>query len=113
MMSKKNTILPMAMDKPSAAAFFESVAQVIEQARCFVGRTADLTIPTVGILLCKEKNDNVVELTLPDGANIYASEYSLYLPDKELLQRKLAEWVEEFEEEKELTQLADESAKGE
>jgi len=54
--------------------------------------------PTVGILLCKEKNDNVVELTLPKDSNIYASAYSLYLPDKALLQRKLAEWVEEFEE---------------
>ena len=53
--------------------------------------------PTVGILLCREKNDNIVELTLPEGSNIYASEYSLYLPDKALLQRKLAEWVEEFE----------------
>jgi len=58
--------------------------------------------PTVGILLCEEKNDSVVELTLPEGANIYASEYSFYLPDKVLLQEKLAEWVEEFEEEKEL-----------
>lgn len=55
--------------------------------------------PTVGILLCKEKNDSIVELTLPEDSNIYASEYSLYLPDKALLQRKLAEWVEEFEEE--------------
>ena len=55
--------------------------------------------PTIGILLCKEKNDSIVELTLPEGTNIYASEYSLYLPDKALLQRKLAEWVEEFEEE--------------
>ena len=54
--------------------------------------------PTVGILLCKEKNDNIVQLTLPEDANIYASAYSLYLPDKALLQRKLAEWVEEFEE---------------
>ena len=54
--------------------------------------------PTVGILLCREKNDSVVELTLPEDANIYASAYSLYLPDKALLQRKLAEWVEEFEE---------------
>jgi len=54
--------------------------------------------PTVGILLCKEKNDSVVELTLPKNSNIYASEYSLYLPDKTLLQRKLAEWIEEFEE---------------
>ena len=56
-------------------------------------------MPTIGILLCKEKDDSIVELTLPEGANIYASEYSLYLPDKTLLQQKLAEWVEEFEEE--------------
>jgi predicted nuclease of restriction endonuclease-like (RecB) superfamily len=54
--------------------------------------------PTVGILLCSQKNDNIVELTLPENSNIYASQYSLYLPDKALLQRKLAEWVEEFEE---------------
>lgn len=54
--------------------------------------------PTVGILLCSQKNDNIVELTLPENSNIYASQYSLYLPDKNLLQRKLAEWIEEFEE---------------
>ena len=54
--------------------------------------------PTVGILLCKEKSDSIVELTLPENANIFATEYSLYLPDKALLQRKLAEWVEEFEQ---------------
>ena len=35
--------------------------------------------PTVGILLCREKNDSVVELTLPEDTNIYASQYSLYL----------------------------------
>jgi hypothetical protein len=28
--------------------------------------------PTVGILLCKEKNNNVVLLTLSEDANIYA-----------------------------------------
>lgn len=54
--------------------------------------------PTVGILLCKEKNDSVVELTLPTNSNIYASEYSLYLPDKALLRQKLAEWADEFAE---------------
>lgn len=54
--------------------------------------------PTIGMLLCKEKNDNMVELTLPKEANIYASAYSLYLPDKALLQRKLAEWAREYEE---------------
>jgi predicted nuclease of restriction endonuclease-like (RecB) superfamily len=55
--------------------------------------------PTVGILLCKEKDDTIVELTLPEGETIYASEYQLYLPDKLLLQSKLAEWLEEYEDE--------------
>jgi predicted nuclease of restriction endonuclease-like (RecB) superfamily len=58
----------------------------------------DFEKPTIGILLCKEKNDSVVELTLPEDSNIYASAYSLYLPDKTLLQHKLAEWIAEFEE---------------
>jgi predicted nuclease of restriction endonuclease-like (RecB) superfamily len=58
----------------------------------------DFEKPTVGILLCKKQNDSVVELTLPENSNIYASKYSLYLPDKALLQSKLAEWIEEFEE---------------
>jgi hypothetical protein len=54
--------------------------------------------PTVGILLCQEKDDAIVELTLPEGENIYAAEYSLYLPDKALLRQKLAEWTQEFED---------------
>ena len=53
--------------------------------------------PTIGILLCKKKSDALVELTLPKEANIYASEYSLYLPEKQLLQQKMEEWVNEFE----------------
>lgn len=51
--------------------------------------------PTVGILLCKEKSDALVELTLPENANIYASKYELYLPDKKLLQEKLKQWTQE------------------
>jgi hypothetical protein len=43
-------------------------------------------------------------MTLPTDANIYASEYSLYLPDKALLQSKLTEWVKEFEDTRELRQ---------
>lgn len=58
----------------------------------------DFEKPTIGILLCKEKNDALVQLTLPQDANIYATEYSLYLPDKTLLQSKLKQWIEEFEE---------------
>ncbi len=53
--------------------------------------------PTIGILMCKEKNDALVEITLPKEANIFASEYSLYLPDKKLLQQKLKEWIAEEE----------------
>lgn len=51
--------------------------------------------PTIGILLCKENNDALVEITLPQNANIYASEYKLYLPDKKLLQDKLRQWIDE------------------
>lgn len=58
----------------------------------------DFEKPTIGILLCKSKEDALVELTLPKDANIYASAYQLCLPDKELLQAKVKEWITEFEE---------------
>lgn len=54
--------------------------------------------PTIGILLCEQKNNSIVELTLPKDANIYAQQYALCLPNKEELQNKLSEWVTEFEE---------------
>ena len=41
---------------------------------------------TIGILLCKEKNDAVVEMTLPkDNDSIFASKYKTVLPSKEEL----------------------------
>ena len=58
--------------------------------------------PTIGILLCKEKKDALIKLTLPENANIYATEYALYLPDKNELQSRLKEWIEEFDQEEEL-----------
>ena len=51
--------------------------------------------PTVGIILCKIKNDALVELTLPKDANIYASRYQVYLPSKEELKKRLIEWSED------------------
>ena len=42
-------------------------------------------LPTVGIMLCDSKSDAIVELTLPEEANIYASKYQLYLPSKQEL----------------------------
>jgi predicted nuclease of restriction endonuclease-like (RecB) superfamily len=66
----------------------------------------DFEKQTVGILICEDSKDQIVELTLPKDSNIYASEYSLYLPDKVLLQSKLAEWIKEFEDGLELRKLA-------
>lgn len=59
----------------------------------------DFEKPTIGILLCERKNDALVELTLPQDANIYAQQYALCLPDKVLLQQKLREWIDEFRKE--------------
>ena len=53
--------------------------------------------PTIGILLCNEKSDKMVEMTLPEDSNIFASRYQLYLPDKKLLQEKLIQWLDEEE----------------
>lgn len=54
--------------------------------------------PTIGIVLCKRKKDALVELTLPKDANIFASQYQLYLPSKEELQRQLEEAAKEIED---------------
>ena len=44
----------------------------------------------LGILLCRTKNDAVVEMTLPEGnQTIFASRYQLYLPSKEELKVQL------------------------
>lgn len=58
----------------------------------------DFEKPTIGILLCKQKDDALVELTLPTDSNIYAQEYQLYLPGKQILQAKLKDWIEELDE---------------
>ena len=58
----------------------------------------DFEKPTIGILLCESKSDALVKLTLPKDANIYASQYQLYLPDKTMLQSKLRQWIDEFNE---------------
>lgn len=48
-------------------------------------RTADEN-PTIGILLCTDKNDTAVKLALPeDNKTILASKYQLYLPTAEQL----------------------------
>jgi len=39
--------------------------------------------PTIGIILCKDKNDTLIELTLPKENQIFASKYQMILPKKE------------------------------
>jgi hypothetical protein len=42
--------------------------------------------PTIGILLCADKNDALVKITLPvDNQTIVASKYQLYLPTQQQL----------------------------
>jgi predicted nuclease of restriction endonuclease-like (RecB) superfamily len=43
---------------------------------------------TIGIILCKDKKDTLVEITLPENNNqIFASKYELILPSKQELQQ--------------------------
>ncbi len=51
---------------------------------------------TIGIILCRDKNNAVVEMTLPeDNAQIFASKYETVLPKKEDLQKLLEEQLSE------------------
>ncbi len=50
----------------------------------------DFENPTIGILLCADKNETVVRVSLPvSNKNILASKYQLYLPNEEELKQQL------------------------
>ena len=54
--------------------------------------------PTIGILLCTEKNNTAVQMTLPEeNSTIYASKYELYLPSSEQLANEVMEAKIDFE----------------
>jgi hypothetical protein len=47
---------------------------------------------TIGIIICKQKDNAVVEMTLPeDNEQIFASKYNLILPDKQELKKLIEE----------------------
>ena len=61
----------------------------------------------IGILLCADKDEAVVEMTLGDNIkNVYASKYLTYLPSKE-------ELIKIIKDEKELIELAQNNEKEE
>jgi len=49
---------------------------------------------TIGILLCKEKDNFVIEYTLPENNDqIFTKEYQLYLPNKDELKKLLKKYL--------------------
>lgn len=55
--------------------------------------------PTIGILLCADKNDTVVKFTLPETQKqIFASQYKLYLPSEKQLIEELKKEIGNFSE---------------
>lgn len=58
----------------------------------------DFENPTIGILLCADKNDAVVKITLPENnKTIIASKYQLYLPTEQQLIDELKKEIEKQE----------------
>lgn len=54
--------------------------------------------PTIGILLCAEKNDTLVRMSLPkDNNTIIATKYQTYLPSEEQLKAEVEKVVSRFE----------------
>ena len=52
--------------------------------------------PTIGILLCSDKNDTAVKMSLPENnKTILSSKYELYLPSKEQLLKQINEAKEQ------------------
>ena len=55
--------------------------------------------PSIGVLLCKGKDDTVVEYALSRNLSpAVVADYENNLPDKKLLQAKFEEFIELFEE---------------
>jgi predicted nuclease of restriction endonuclease-like (RecB) superfamily len=59
----------------------------------------DFENPTIGILLCADKNDAVVRITLPENnKTIIASKYQLYLPTEQQLIEEVKKEIEKLSE---------------
>jgi len=58
----------------------------------------DFEEPTVGIILCSDKNDAMVRITLPEGSQVHANRYQLYLPTEDELRKELEAQRQEAEQ---------------
>lgn len=69
---------------------FEKIISIIEDARSRANEN-----PSVGLILCASKDDAVVEYALSRSMSpTLVADYTLYLPDKKVLQDKLRELTE-------------------
>lgn len=54
--------------------------------------------PSIGLILCRENDHFLLKYALPkDNEQIFAQEYKTYLPDRELLQNKLDDYMQTIE----------------
>ena len=68
---------------------------------------------TIGILLCRNKNDSLVKMTLPeDNKTSLAAEYKLRLPSEEQLLAEVKRVEEEFEAAKDACDVAESNGSG-
>jgi RecB family endonuclease NucS len=59
----------------------------------------DFENPTIGILLCADKNDAVVRITLPENnKSIVASKYQLYLPTEQQTIAAVQQQIEKLDQ---------------
>ena len=54
--------------------------------------------PTIGILLCSQKNDAMVRITLPSDSQIRAARYQIYLPTAEQLRQEVLDERQRLEQ---------------
>lgn len=60
--------------------------------------------PTIGLILCTEKNRTVVKYSLlNDSKQIFASKYQMYLPTEKQLEQEIQRELEQIEQEKNLS----------
>lgn len=57
----------------------------------------DFENPTIGILLCTDKNDAMVKISLPQhNKKIIASKYELYLPTEQQLIEEVKKEIDKY-----------------
>lgn len=83
----------MSVENEEARRFYEIVQMYVHYFDREICTPEDG--PTIGLILCTEKNDAMVEYVLDKGKErIFASRYKLELPPKDKLRKLLIEWRE-------------------